>query len=76
VGFKTLIPVREYCKLERGIGQCIAIIIIIIIIISIIIIIIIIQEYSCVNSKCIVLQISVDRPLITHKRVIKTVESV
>ena len=33
VVFKTLIPVREYCKLELGLGQCIAIIIIIIIII-------------------------------------------
>jgi hypothetical protein len=28
VGFEKLIPVREYCKFERGIGQCIAIIII------------------------------------------------
>jgi len=29
VGFKTLNPVREYCKLERELGRCIAIIIII-----------------------------------------------
>ena len=43
VGFKTLIPVHEYCKLERGIDQCIAIIISSSSSI--------INEYSCVNSR-------------------------